>query len=502
VQAIGIGNIDPQFVCVKLYICLMHVCGIGVLFERGADRLFVIFYSVIMNDFIVFMMVACLLCIAPATFGKDTYSQVSGSWNLGATWNAGIPSSGDNVYVSAGTIVTIADLSIDFHVIIQPGGELRVTNDLTVLAWNYSMTNNGVLSVANTCVLDKNLVLDNYDSVYVGGAFNPGQSSTTLYAGSVIDVGAGGLESNGNMTLQSTSTLRIVGDLSIGTTSSPVTSSAGNVFVGGNFLSNNGTYSNQVGGTLVVAGSAEFRNGSSSSNVGTIDVSGLLTVQSGDLTNAIGADAGYIIARGSLCTTNGGCVKGGSLDYIGVYTNDSGCDMVGNGVTLPVELASLGAIVQHNGVLLVWETASEANNRGFRVEYSADGDGFRPIAFIDGNGTSSVGHSYECFCKDIYAGLGYYRIVQVDYDGTEKSSRVVDAFFEPARGRSLTVYKDGDVYVVSRGGADVAMLTVYDSGGAVLCRVVLGSGGASIPVDFLPAGIKIFSVDGFSLLID
>jgi hypothetical protein len=105
---------------------------------------------------------------------------------------------------------------------------------------------------------------------------------------------------------------------------------------------------------------------------------------------------------------------------------------VGSSGTLPVELLSFTAVKQGNGVDVIWETAMELNNDRFEVERSEDGNRFEKIGVIQGKGTSYEKHQY--LYTDINARmLGmqsagkqlYYRLKQVDYDGSSAYSQVV-----------------------------------------------------------------------------
>jgi hypothetical protein len=77
--------------------------------------------------------------------------------------------------------------------------------------------------------------------------------------------------------------------------------------------------------------------------------------------------------------------------------------------------------------LLRWATASEVNNAYFQVESSDDGRTFQPLGRVAGAGTSSQVHSYRFTDAGLArygAPLIYYRLRQVDLDGTSAYSPV------------------------------------------------------------------------------
>ena len=97
---------------------------------------------------------------------------------------------------------------------------------------------------------------------------------------------------------------------------------------------------------------------------------------------------------------------------------------------IPVELISFTANMVENKVRLEWSTATETNNRGFEIEQSSDKSNFTKIGFVEGHGTTTEIHEYSFITKPAYAGLNYYRLKQIDYDGTFSYSKVIEAEFD------------------------------------------------------------------------
>jgi hypothetical protein len=86
---------------------------------------------------------------------------------------------------------------------------------------------------------------------------------------------------------------------------------------------------------------------------------------------------------------------------------------------IPVELTSFTASVVKNDAQLLWSTATELNNLGFDVERSYDNENFEKIGFVPGFGTTAEPKNYSFTVENILAGFQYYRIKQIDFDGTE-----------------------------------------------------------------------------------
>lgn len=95
------------------------------------------------------------------------------------------------------------------------------------------------------------------------------------------------------------------------------------------------------------------------------------------------------------------------------------------GSGLPVELSAFNASkVEAETVLLTWETASELNNDYFAVERSNDLMHWMQIERQSGAGTSNELQKYQFKDQSPNSGDNYYRLRQVDFDGTTTYSDV------------------------------------------------------------------------------
>lgn len=91
---------------------------------------------------------------------------------------------------------------------------------------------------------------------------------------------------------------------------------------------------------------------------------------------------------------------------------------------LPVEWLNFSVQAENDGVKLKWSTASEINNDYFEIEHSTDGFEFVRVGQIEGSGNSSTMNSYRWFHSFPMEGSNYYRIRQVDFDGTADYSSI------------------------------------------------------------------------------
>ncbi|GAB2949280.1 hypothetical protein GCM10027048_12910 [Hymenobacter coalescens] len=107
----------------------------------------------------------------------------------------------------------------------------------------------------------------------------------------------------------------------------------------------------------------------------------------------------------------------------------------GGSAPLPVTLTRFSAVRQGRDVRLNWQTAQERNSAYFAVEAADEPQlGFREVARATARGNSSVVSNYEALDRQVptTGGLRYYRLRQVDQDGTVTLSPVVAVALEKA----------------------------------------------------------------------
>jgi hypothetical protein len=111
----------------------------------------------------------------------------------------------------------------------------------------------------------------------------------------------------------------------------------------------------------------------------------------------------------------------GSSDQAFVAYNSNAVSLT----PLPVTLTAFDGAAQGSRVRLRWQTASERNADAFVVEAGTDGQTFEPVGRVAAAGTSSQAHQYQFEYQPPQAGVGYYRLRQLDLDGTAHYSPVV-----------------------------------------------------------------------------
>ena len=94
---------------------------------------------------------------------------------------------------------------------------------------------------------------------------------------------------------------------------------------------------------------------------------------------------------------------------------------------LPIELVSFTAIERQGQVQMNWKTATEQSNTGFEIQRASDAyfDQWDKLGFVKGQGTIYTEQHYSFVDPQPINGINYYRLKQIDFDGSHEFSNVV-----------------------------------------------------------------------------
>lgn len=167
---------------------------------------------------------------------------------------------------------------------------------------------------------------------------------------------------------------------------------------------------------------------------------------------------------------------------------------------LPVTLVDFSAKARSNDAVLTWVTAQEKNNDHFDVERSIDGVTFEKVGQRAGHGNSTTQQQYSFVDEGAarLAGTVYYRLRQVDTDGTATTSDVRTVAFAKSAKLELTVYPNPateKLNVRLSGQDEASAVLVFNTAGMrVLEGKLAGSLSTSFDVRTLPAGTYLVQV--------
>jgi hypothetical protein len=157
-------------------------------------------------------------------------------------------------------------------------------------------------------------------------------------------------------------------------------------------------------------------------------------------------------------------------------------------VPLPFTLLNFTAVKNRGGADIAWQTAAEVNNDHFIVEKSRDGVDFIAVNTTGGAGTSQNLVSYQVRDPAPYTGTSYYRLKQVDYDGTVSYSQMAIVNFDGI----------GEFYVYPNPGSGIftitalsgnTEITVVNMLGETIIAEISNSGSFQIDLSDQPQGV-------------
>jgi hypothetical protein len=91
--------------------------------------------------------------------------------------------------------------------------------------------------------------------------------------------------------------------------------------------------------------------------------------------------------------------------------------VLGN-IALPVKFIGFSLTPEKNNIVVEWATAEEINSSYYEVQRSDDGNNWKTVAKITAAGNSSLTHSYSYTDQSFTSPSVFYRIRQVDIDGS------------------------------------------------------------------------------------
>lgn len=210
--------------------------------------------------------------------------------------------------------------------------------------------------------------------------------------------------------------------------------------------------------------------------------------------------------NGSTWTDLGGAAGGGSIaagtseDYTAGSTFFFTLGSVNAARTpLPVELLYFKAIPQEEDVMLQWATASETNNDYFQVERSSNGADFTAVGDrVIGAGATNEPLNYDFVDTEPLAGISYYRLKQVDFDGHYEYSDVAAVQIGELTEAKLTAFPNpvqDQLQVRWQGDKNIEKLRLLDAQGRVMSLdVLINNKQAELNLQHLPAGTYYLEV--------
>lgn len=173
--------------------------------------------------------------------------------------------------------------------------------------------------------------------------------------------------------------------------------------------------------------------------------------------------------------------------------------VVANNNALPVQMLAFNARKDNDKVKLSWATAVEKNSSHFVIEHSINGTSFTKIGEAKAKGNSLVLTQYQ-FTHEQPEQINYYRLKQVDLDGTFTYSPIVKVDFKeqdntiedplkiyPIPAREFVTIELGDQSVIEA-------LALYDLNGMEIIYESPNTKSYQLPLENLNIGIYLIEI--------
>ncbi len=166
-----------------------------------------------------------------------------------------------------------------------------------------------------------------------------------------------------------------------------------------------------------------------------------------------------------------------------------------NLISVPVELTSFKAVYANGVVSVEWITATETNNYGFEIQRRNENSEYQAIGFVSGNGTSTNRVTYSFEDNNLTNSRYYYRLKQLDFDGSfEYSNEVFVDITELADFRLFqnfpNPFNPSTTIKISIPQDSFVKIALYD---------ILGNELKVVKQDLIAAGIHNFEINGSDL---
>jgi hypothetical protein len=137
--------------------------------------------------------------------------------------------------------------------------------------------------------------------------------------------------------------------------------------------------------------------------------------------------------------------------------------------TLPVQLISFKGAYADDYIQLNWATASEINSDFFDIERSIEGKNFVNIGRVQAYGTSNTLKTYQFKDELTKNVLQYYRLKQVDKDGSFQYSRIIAVSREKSTPTKVYPNPATNLVIVEAKNADpIKSMTIYNAIGQIV----------------------------------
>ncbi|MCP9754755.1 T9SS C-terminal target domain-containing protein [Lacihabitans sp. CCS-44] len=150
----------------------------------------------------------------------------------------------------------------------------------------------------------------------------------------------------------------------------------------------------------------------------------------------------------------------------------------------PVKISYFKGLSQENQISLNWETETETSFSHFVVQRSGNAQEFGDLQIIKAKGESTEKTTYQFIDQNPFPGMNYYRLRQLDNDGSISYSKIIDINAEGGASETLIYPNPGSGSFNIKSNETILESEAYNSSGKSVA-VKLEKSGDKYQLDFL-----------------
>lgn len=175
-------------------------------------------------------------------------------------------------------------------------------------------------------------------------------------------------------------------------------------------------------------------------------------------------------------------------------------------IVLSADLEAYEVKEENCSAHVYWKTSNEKNNSHFEIERSRDGILFHNIATIPGAGNSNQSREYRYEDKFLEGGVYYYRIRQVDFDGTVDVRGIRSIKTDCAYASNVEVFPNpthGELNLIFHNNINAKKYMLINTTGQVVLEKsidgILAKEALNLDLSNISAGVYYFKLIGADL---
>lgn len=171
---------------------------------------------------------------------------------------------------------------------------------------------------------------------------------------------------------------------------------------------------------------------------------------------------------------------------------------LGGRMVLPVDLLTYTATTGHDGVEVAWSTATEESASHYELYGGSDASSLSLLTTLQARGTRSERSDYRYLHRNPFDGDNYYRLDQVDYDGTVHSLGVRHVTWGAQDG-TIQLYpnpvRPGETIYLRGATTPQESIHLINAAGTIVREISLQVGGQLVLPTGLESGLYLLYVD-------